>query len=140
VADSDTNQRPWTFVEYVSGRGLGTVTAWLAEGSVTRRAEFHTRLRFLAPIRNRLDWEDSSFRKMRRAAGRAGLYEIRWKADSTQWRVLGFFRDGQREFVMVMGCSHKQQIYTPRDAIEKAIDRKGEIEKNHRQTRIYDYA
>jgi phage-related protein len=126
-------------MEYVSGRGRGTISEWIEERSTTCVATFHTTLRFLAVIENSLDWEDSQFRKMRFEAGRARLYEIRWKTDNTQWRVFGYFDYGRHEYRMLLGCYHKQNRYYPTQAIESAIKRKKDIDRGENLIQEYDY-
>src|SRR5437667_6925014 len=48
-----------------------------------------------AYINARKDWQLPEFRMLRGKEGKAGLSEIRWESEGTQWRVLGFFGLGR---------------------------------------------
>ncbi len=61
-----------------------------------------------------------------------GIYEIRIRGN-VQWRLAGYFGPGQKEFTIVLACTHKQQIYDPPDAKETAVKRKKQIDKGERK-------
>lgn len=64
-----------------------------------------------------------------------GLWEIKWEADKKTWRAIGFDREGH--FVMVLGCSHKDGVYEPRNWLNTAKQRKKETLEG--KWRIIDY-
>src|ERR1035437_6990317 len=65
-----------------------------------------------------------------------GLGELRWISGKKQHRLLGFFGDGV--WYAVLGCTHKQSIYSPTDALATAVKRKNEIQKVEVKTVEYD--
>jgi hypothetical protein len=106
--------------EIVGGNGKGAITAWLSKfpGS---RARFRVRVRDLRRI-PRADWTKKQFNGLG-----DGLHEIKWEWGKKQWRALGFDRNGY--FVMVLGCTHKQNVYDPVECLTTARKRKGDTEK-----------
>lgn len=56
--------------------------------------------------------------------GRHGLGEIRFKTANVQYRPIGSFGPGERTFTIWVGCSKKQKIYDPPNAIDLALRRK----------------
>jgi hypothetical protein len=49
-----------------------------------------------------------------------GLGEIRWKCDKKQHRVIGCSWKNPSGYLLLIGCTHKQEIYDPPDAIQTA--------------------
>ena len=80
------------------------------------------------------DWKMPQYR--RKLQNGDGLGELRWKSEKTQQRLLGFVMKGI--WYAVMGCTHKQQAYSPPDAIETAKRRKRQIERGEVDTVDYD--
>lgn len=108
--------------EIVGANGKGVITDWLS-GQNAARAKFHVRVGNMAKVPP-TDWNKKQFHKLKKADGVA---EIKWEAGNKQWRALGFNRNGF--FVMVVGCTHKDDVYDPKGCIETAIRRKGEVER-----------
>ena len=65
-----------------------------------------------------------------------GLGELRWMSEKKQHRLIGVFM-GNAWYALV-GCTHKQQIYSPPRALETARTRKGQIERGEVETKEYD--
>jgi hypothetical protein len=53
-----------------------------------------------------------------------GLGEIRWKCDGKQHRVIGHSWKNPNGYLLLIGCTHKQRIYDPPDAIRTADKRR----------------
>jgi len=131
--------RLWTFLEFVSSGGRPQITDWYSNLPPDVQAVFDDRVGFLA-IHERKDWQLPEFRMLRGKEGRAGISEIRWDVGGVQWRVLGFFGSSRMQYTMLIGCTHKQKQYDPRDAADTAIRRKKSIERGERTTVIYESA
>jgi hypothetical protein len=129
--------RIWTFNEFVSSGDRPTITEWYSSLNPAVQAIFDDRLAFLA-IHPRTQWQMPEFRILSGREGREGLSEIRWKACGVQWRVLGFFSPGVMDYIMLIGCNHRQNRYDPTDALETAIRRKKSVERGERRTCIYE--
>ena len=66
------------------------------------------------------------------------IWELEFKADDRQYRVLGKFGSVRKQAILLCGCYHKQRVYTPADALETAYKRakalaKGEAKLRERQ-------
>jgi len=60
-----------------------------------------------------------------RLKGLKGVGELRWQSGKKQHRLLGFFLAGV--WIAVVGCTHKQQIYNPANALDTAQKYANEI-------------
>jgi putative component of toxin-antitoxin plasmid stabilization module len=114
--------------EIVRGNGTGVITAWMSKYPAAR-ARFRVRVRDMQKV-PRADWTNQYFRPLG-----GGLFEIRWACQGKQWRALGL--DHKDFFVMVLGCTHKQNIYDPVECISTARKRQGEVERD--EWSIADY-
>ena len=65
-----------------------------------------------------------------------GLGELRWSSCRKQHRMIGFFVDDT--WCAVIGCTHKQRIYSPPQCMETARSRKSQIERSEVETIEYD--
>jgi hypothetical protein len=114
--------------QMVSGRG-GVISEWLKSAPASR-ATFRNRVKYLRKMK-RLDWNKKQFRTLQK-----GVAEIKWKCGKKTWRALGFDHGGY--FVLVNGCTHKDGVYDPRDWLETAIRRKGEVERGEWSVEDYE--
>lgn len=110
-------------------QGRGLITEWLSRQGEAR-AKFHTRLKYFAKI-PRADLNKKQFRHIE-----DGIWEIKWEAGNKQWRALGF--DHAEWFVMVLGCTHKDGVYDPRDWKKSAKNRRDETVRGERIIISYD--
>jgi hypothetical protein len=116
--------------EIVGANGEGVITDWLSTES-DARARFHVRIGNMRKV-PKTDWTKKQFRKLKKADG---IAEIKWEAGNKQWRALGFEKDGY--FLMLIGCTHKGDVYVPASCIQTAMRLKKEVEKG--QHKIIDY-
>jgi hypothetical protein len=58
----------------------------------------------------------------------AGLTELRWNAGHVPYRIIGY-QNGDHEYLMLIGCTHNANKYSPPHAIETAQDRKKAIQQ-----------
>lgn len=100
------------------------MTDWYKQLLSQEQTDFDTLIRILAKTRQ---WRMPEFRWIK---GRpyAGLGEIRFTSERKQHRVIGFYGPSPREFTMLIGCIHKQNIYNPPNALDTAARRKRAIE------------
>src|ERR1019366_1947146 len=115
---------------YVSPAGNNKIADWHADLSVQEKADADALLRIMRKTGN---WQMPNYRPQLRAVKGVkafqvrGLGELRWISGKKQHRLLGFFGDGV--WYAVLGCTHKQSIYSPTDALATAVNRKNEIQK-----------
>ena len=76
-------------------------------------------------------WEMPAYRSLG-----GGIGELRWESENKQHRLLGFF--GDDIWYALIGCKHKQRIYTPPDCLDTARKRKRQIQNNEVVTVEYD--
>ena len=62
--------------------------------------------------------------------------ELRWVSEKKQHRLIGYLQGVT--FFALIGCTHKQQIYDPSEALETADKRKRRIERGEVRTVAYD--
>lgn len=109
----------------VARDGKGEITQWFTANKGAR-AKFRIRVQHLQKM-PRTDWNGAQFHKLAE-----GLAEIKWKCGKKQFRAVGF--DFSGSFVMVLGCTHKMNIYDPPESLKTALRIKGEVENGIRQT------
>ena len=108
--------------EIVGANGKGVITSWLSSESEAR-SRFHVRIGHMRLVPQG-DWTYKQYKKLKNADGVA---EIKWEAGKKQWRALGFEIDGY--FLMLIGCTHKQNVYNPPGCVKTAMRLKKEVEE-----------
>jgi phage-related protein len=106
----------------------GVITKWL-KSFPSARARFRIRVQNLAKI-PRAEWHIKQFRSLG-----GGLFEIKWE-DTKPFRALGY-DDSDGYFVMVLGCTHKDDVYDPQSCIDTA--RKRMMEAKNGDWNIIEY-
>ena len=97
------------------------IEEWYLDIPADAQAEFDVTLKILSITE---DWRDlSEFKHL----GRDGLCEIRFKAANVQYRPTGFFGPGLRCFSIYVGCRKKGKVFTPPDAFDLALKRRGNV-------------
>lgn len=116
--------------EVVCGRG-GELTEWF-KSNVGARAKFRVRVQNLRRV-SRAEWNKKQFRYLEN-----GLAEIKWKwkDGKKEFRAIGFDHAGA--FVMLVGCSHKQNVYDPPRVMSTAKRLKGEVENGKWKTASFE--
>ena len=116
---------------YQSRAGNNKIADWYGGLSVQQKADTDE---FLKNMRKTREWKPPEYRP--RLRGDDGLGELRWRSENKQHRLMGFFMKGI--WYAVLGCTHKQQVYDPADALATAKKRKKEIERGEVQTVEYN--
>lgn len=127
--------RLWTVNCYVSLSGRDVIGGWHDGLTPTAQAEFRVRLEYLTQ-HPRQNWIRPHFDLLKRECH--GLGEIRFKADRTQHRVLGFFGPNRMEFTLVIGAVEKDRKFEPKRACETGLRRKKEVLDDGTRARTYD--
>jgi len=111
----------WKFYDWVDGDGSNPIEKWLAGESDEVRMYFNSVLKEAKKRRNYLEW--ACYRhKMKGKSGAERVHELGFKAQGRQYRLLTKF-DGIQQAVILCGCYHKMDRWTPRDAPETAARR-----------------
>ncbi len=106
---------------YVSPAGNNKIADWYEALSVEERADADE---FIKNMRKTKEWKMPNYRP--KLTGYKGLGELRWPSEKKQHRLVGYLKGGA--FFALIGCTHKQKIYDPADALTTADKRKKEIE------------
>lgn len=69
------------------------------------------------------EWKYPHFKRLD-----GGLGEIRWQVGNVQHRVIGCVWKSPQGYLLLLGCTHKQRIYSPPDAIATAERRRRGIQ------------
>ncbi len=109
------------------------MTDWYNELPERTRVKFDRRLVYLRQIAL---WQMPHY-KLLSGKPLKGLGEIRWKSDNLQHRVVGFQREN-REFVMLIGCTHRQNVYDPPSALKTAAARMKDVKNGEVEVRDYE--
>jgi hypothetical protein len=116
---------------YASPAGNDRIADWYRGLLPQERSDADT---FIRNMRRTREWKMPDYRPRLRDGD--GLGELRWDSCGRRHRLLGFFKDGY--WFAVMGCTHKQQVYNPADALETAKKNKRAIERGQVDTVDYD--
>lgn len=108
----------WTFFDWVDEAGSNPIQAWLEGESFEVQMLFNSVLKMAQKQANHLEW--NCYRhKMK---GKEGIHELGFLAGGRQYRLLVKF-DGVKKMVLLCGCYHKMQKWTPADAPTIAVNR-----------------
>jgi hypothetical protein len=97
------------------------IEKWLTDQSDEVRMMFNSTLKETRKRRNHLEWTCLRH-KMQGKLRAEGVNELEFKADRRQYRLLLKF-DGELQVVILCGCFHKGDKWTPADALETTVKR-----------------
>lgn len=110
----------WRFFDYLEG-STNPIDEWYQGLSEDGRDIFDTLIKTNKKASMPLHWTGS---KMLQGECKAeGIWEWSFLADRRQQRLLGIFGDEAKTAIFLIGCSHKQKVYTPRDCLRTAVRR-----------------
>ena len=110
----------WSFFDYVVGEG-NPIEDWYQELSEQGKFAFDFLLKNQQKIESHLNW--TGFKFMKGKLKDEKIWQMDFIADKRQYRVLGVFGTIRRSAVLILGCYHKGDTYTPQDALETAYKR-----------------
>ena len=113
----------WRFKTYISPHGRNDVQSELDRYGDFAREAFSRTVAHLA-ISAKEQWHEPQAKKLK---NENSLYEIRYKANRCATRAIGFFNDAEKNFIITVICTHKQNVYKPHDAFKTARDRAQQI-------------
>ena len=113
----------WRFRQFKATSGRKAIDDWRSALSPARRAIFDI---FLDRIAKMNAWPTGTCNPIR---NHAGCWELRWTAEKVEHRIFGYY-SGEKEFAMMVGCTHKGKVYDPPGAFDTLDTRKGQAENN----------
>jgi hypothetical protein len=111
--------------KFIDEHGNSDLTAWHESLDDTGKAVFSVRMEYLCACNDPIDWSLPYCRPLSN-----GISEIRFKSRKVQQRPLGYFGPGIKEFTFLLPATEKGGKFIPKNAVERAEDRKKIIEKN----------
>ena len=130
----------WKLWDYVSPAGNNMIAEWLEKDLLDDgRLMFEELLKNIVRVENHLNWVGLRPKPLKQGDER--IWELGFSGDGRAYRILGDFC-GEKEAVFLLGCYHKQGVYTPADAKDQAFKRKGYLRDgtashNERTIKIY---
>ena len=120
----------WHFETYVSPSGRDDVQQTIDRYGEYDKTAFSRAVAHLAAS-DKEQWNEPQAKKLK---NESPLFEIRYKAHRCATRALGYFRKGGESFVIVLICTHKQNVYKPHDAFKTARSRVQQIDDGTAKT------
>lgn len=111
-------------MDYMSPQGRNVIADWPARLLRQEQSDFMALIQILAKTRQ---WKDPAFKYLK--SQYQGMGEIRFTSERKEHRVIGFVWPSPQQFTMLIGCFHKQQVYTPANALDTALQRKRFLEQ-----------
>jgi len=120
----------WCFKTYVSPNGRRDAQHTIDRYNDSDQAFFSRAVAHLATTT--IDqWHEPHGKKLK---NEKPLFEVRYKANRCATRALGFFGSDGASFIIVLICTHKQDIYDPPDAFKTAHRRISQVLSGSAQT------
>ena len=128
----------WSFFDYVEGTS-NPIEDWYLALSEEAKYMFDSLLKNTGKIENHLEW--GGFKYFKGEPKRERIWQLDFIADKRQYRVLGIFGGVRKQAVLILGCYHKGDVYTPQNALETATKRakalrEGRASTHERKIRI----
>ena len=104
----------WTFSDFVYLSGSNVIEAWYDTESEEVQNLFNALLKNIYKTENHLSW--MGWRGyLKGEAKQRHIWEIGFKAEKRQYRILGIFDHKKRKHaILLVGCYHKGKIYSPK--------------------------
>jgi len=80
---------------------------------------------FLKIMVKKEDWAPPDIAPLKGSKYR-GLSELRWRSGNVPHRLIGY-RDGERTYVLLVGCTHNARKYDPPSALDTAARYRDEL-------------
>jgi phage-related protein len=110
----------WSFFDYVEG-GQNPIEEWYRELSEDAKYAFDSLLKNTHKIESHLHWSGFKYLKGKQKDER--IWQLDFIADKKQFRLLGVFGEVRKQAVLILGCFHKGDVYTPQNALDTACKR-----------------
>lgn len=130
----------WTYWDFVYENGTNPIADWHRSLSDDSKILLQTILKTNKKTENPIDW--IGFRKfLKGKASDWKIWEIGFKADKREYRLIGVFGPNRKQATFLVGCYHKQKVYEPNDCIDTSIKRNkllndGRGYRNERKIRL----
>jgi hypothetical protein len=110
----------WSFFDYIEG-DRNPIEDWYRELSEEGKYAFDSLLKNTHKIESHLRW--GGFKLLKGKLKEERIWQLDFIADKKQYRLLGVFGEMRKHAVLIIGCYHKGDVYTPQNALETACKR-----------------
>jgi hypothetical protein len=129
----------WLFKVFINEKGIDVIGKWLADLPPGDRAKVKVRLSYLKKIKN---WGPKLVKKLQ-GNKFDPICELRISGNNVEYRPLGFYGLGEKDFTLVIGArkksgKRKKPSWEPTDARETAKKRY-ELIRTDKNKYIGDY-
>ncbi len=115
--------------------GVNPVEVWRSELSEDARFMFDKILKDCRKTERHADWVALK-RFLKGKCKDHHIWELEFKSDKRQHRVLCIFDPlARKRVVLLAGCYHKQNVYTPKNALTEACNRAAMLERGEGRRR-----
>lgn len=118
----------WKFKAFIMPSGNDAIEGWYKKLPASAKAFIRDKLRYLAIT---AEWvKGVDYKKIK--ATREPIFEIRItdKIGKIEYRLLGCFEPERRTFTLLIGATHKMNVYNPSDCFKTAEKRYKALLKN----------
>lgn len=129
----------WTFKVFLNDKGIDVIDKWLSGLPAGDRAIIKRRLAYMKKVEA---WEPPLVKKLQ-GKKYDPIYEVKISGNNVEYRPLGFYGPGEKEFTLVIGArkksgKKKKPSWEPFEARETAKKRY-EIIQQSKDKHIGDY-
>ncbi len=112
----------WEFSDFIYANS-NPIEDWRLELSETARFSFDKILKDWRKTERHTDWVALKG-LLKGKCAKHRIWELEFKSDKRQHRVLFIFDpNASKRVVLLVGCYHKQKVYTPKNALTEACNR-----------------
>lgn len=127
----------WKFKTFIKESGNNAINEWYDEQPPSAKASIRGKLRHLQITEEWVKGVD--YKKLK--GTREPIIEILIfdKIGKIQYRLFGCFGPGRKNFTLLIGATHKNQVYSPKDCIKTAEKRYKFLLKNKENIDDYEW-
>jgi len=122
----------WRFFDYVEAQ-QNPIQEWYQKLSFEGKISFNTVLKNTRKVALPIKW--AGFKYLKGKPAEEKIWQLDFISDKRQYRVLGVFGQGRKSAVLILGCYHKGDVYTPPNALETARKRAKALREGKAETR-----
>jgi len=123
----------WRFFDYVNARNENEILAWISSLPKKAQAKIDNRILVLQAYEG--SWPPLYVSALK---GYKDIFELRIGFSGVQYRPLGFFGPGEREFTLLIGAIEKGKL-SRRDC-ETAVDRMRSVRSDRSRVHEHEFS
>lgn len=124
----------WKFYDFLDARGVNLIRQWLDKIPAKASAKIDARILFMRPMPDQV-WPEQYVSALK---GWPKLVELRVGSAGNQYRPVGFYGPGRREFTIVLGAIEKGKL--PDRVLKVANDNRNIVLADRSRIREHEFA